>query len=114
MSEGMFGGMQVDIRTGLPLEKVESKRLREEEERLESDIAQGLAVEQQLNSPGGDFFMGVVNEALERRIDELVSSDPAATALLSLYTLIGGKIKIGEASAKRLAYTRMGKESRNL
>ena len=112
--EGIYGGMQVDIRTGLPIEKKESERQALEEKKLESDVAASLAVKQQLASPSGEFFVGVVTEALERRMDELANADPIASTLLSILTTIGGKIHIGQASAKRLALTRLKRENTNL
>jgi len=111
MGDEFFKGIQVDIRTGLPREWVQSERETLEEGKLENDVSIGLTLEHRLASEEGKFFVGTVLERLERRIDDLVNNDPEASALLSLFNTLGGEIQAGRAASTRLARTRLKRQS---
>lgn len=111
MGSEFFKGTQVDIRTGLPLERVQSEQEGFEEGKLESDVSIGLILEHRLASEEGKFFIGTVLEQLEKRIDQLVDNDPEASGFLSLFNTLGGKIQVGRAAANRLAKARLKRQS---
>ena len=111
MGDEVFRGLQVDIRTGLPIERVQSEREFLEEGKLESDVSVGLTLEHRLASEEGKFFVGMVWESFERRVDVLVNNDPEAMVHLNFLDSLGQTVQAGRAASKRLAKTRLKRQS---
>lgn len=102
--------MQTDILTGRPkiFEDI-SKRKEQEETKLIKDIDSATIVEGKLASKEGKYFLKLVEAGLAKRIDQLVKDDSEAKTLLSMIEALGGVIKVGKASAKRLMDLRLNR-----
>lgn len=112
MSDSITGGMAVDVTTGLPLPKRKAEKEKFEEDRLESEMAAGFEAEQKLKTKSGKLFIGLVEKAVQRRIEELVNKDSEAQALLGLLDKLGRDIQLGQAAAERLTRIRLGRQAR--
>ncbi len=98
--------MDVDITTGLPLEAVRNQKLlekAEEEAKLESIASKGLQIEQRLDTSDGQFFVALIVNLLQGRIDQLVQEDPQAQAIISVLNGLGQDIHAGKSAAYRLS-----------
>lgn len=114
MSDSIFGGMAVDIISGKPRDKGSTEREKLLEAQLEADATAGLEAEQKLKTKAGKFFVSMIEEDLQQRIEELVNADPRAQADLKLLDKLGRNIQIGQAAAKRLTRIRLGRQSKEI
>lgn len=109
MGDSIFGGMAVDILTGRPKGIAATEKEMLLEGQLESDISSGLEADQKIKTRAGKFFLALVDQALQKRIEELVNSDPESVTLLKLLDKLGYDIQVGEAASKRLTRMRLGR-----
>ena len=109
MSDSIFGGMAVDILTGRLKGIAATEKEMLLEGQLESDISSGLEADQKIKTRAGKFFLALVDQALQKRIEELVNSDPESVTLLKLLDKLGYDIQVGEAASKRLTRMRLGR-----
>jgi hypothetical protein len=105
--------LEIDILTGKPKifgQAPRGQRVEQvfaEKHKLVKDIETGQEVERQLAGKDGKFFLKLVETALARRIEHLVSNDAEAKALLDILKALGWSLRIGKASAKRLIAIQM-------
>jgi hypothetical protein len=101
-------GADIDIVTGRP---VELKRKADEaiREKIEQD---GLKRQAELaglvQSDAGQLLVKLIGERLDARIEQLVSSDPEATAYVNVLKEMGNKDRIGREAMKRIVAARLG------
>ena len=95
-------GAEVDIQTGRPLiqtqEAAAARLAAQEEERL---VRQARYAEI-LTGPHGEKILGIVRGFLEKRIDELVRTDPEAKAYLTILSDLGAREAVGRQAAETL------------
>lgn len=102
----MKSGAQTDIITNQPKEMIAAKKAEEaraKEEALLKEKAQFIGL---TGSQAGQELIALVQEHLQRRINELIAEDPKAQALVSLLTDMGVKEAAAEKAIRKLAALR--------
>jgi hypothetical protein len=76
---------------------------------LESKVAQGLRVEEQLNGEQGQFFVNTVQQWLETRINQLVAEDQQCQAILKVLLGLGQQVNAGHVASMKLTNMWLGR-----
>lgn len=95
--------------TGKPVNATVEEKKALEQKRLAEQAIRGQEAEAKLVSEEGNLFVGIVQEHLTRRIDELVLADAEARAYIDILTGLGHQVIIGKKAAQRLVELRLGK-----
>jgi hypothetical protein len=101
--------MHTDILTGQPKTFDINQKRQREEKVLEAQIDKGMEAEAKINTEQGKYFVGLVLEKLEARINILVQNDSEATTLVNMVRSLNYQVDIGHAAAERLLMLRREK-----
>ena len=106
----MKPGVDTDIITGKPLEQVNANRAAEEQIRDEKILKNNAEFLGLSGSPDGKKLIALVQDHLDRRIDELIATDPKALGFIQILADMGIKEIQATKAAERLVAMKIKQE----
>jgi hypothetical protein len=104
----MKQGVDIDIVSGKPREVVKGANAAEKQTRDENILKNQAEFLGLSGSPDGQKLIALIQDQLNRRIDELVVADPKAQAFVQILSDMGIKEGLAKKAAAKLVAMKVG------